>query len=55
MHIDSADEALVGTAATFPSPTTENWSQVEILDFSWEPSVDSHHDPSRILTTIKRE
>ncbi|MCR4314684.1 MAG: hypothetical protein NUV84_05605 [Candidatus Uhrbacteria bacterium] len=55
VHTDTADEALVGTAATFPSPVIEHWGQVWIVDFSWAPSVDSHHDPSRILTTIKRE
>lgn len=55
VHTDTADDALVGTAATFPIPVTENWGQVGLWAFSWTPSVDSHHDPSRILTTIKRE
>lgn len=55
VHTDSADEALVGTAATFPNLITQNWGQIRITNFSLTLSVDSHHDPSQILTTIKRE
>ena len=55
VHTDSADDALAGTAITFPSSEIQQWGQVGTWDFSWAPSAESHHDPSQILTTIKRE
>lgn len=56
VHIDSADEAIVGTAVSLPSPITENWGQNTSVatDVSgW--ATDSHHDPGQILTIQKRE
>lgn len=55
VHTDSADEALAGIAVTFPASEIQQWGQVRDRAFSWAPSVESHHDPSQILTTIKRE
>ncbi len=54
VHADEAGSGLIASGIEASvQQTLESSSQVS---FSWTNTrIESHHDPSRILTTIKRE
>lgn len=54
VHVDEADDGLAQTSVTLPIVEHMGVRSGYGL-FSWRPPIDSHHDPSRVLTTIKRE
>lgn len=54
VHVDEADDGLTQTSITLPIVAPIGVRSCYVF-FAWLPSVDSHHDPSRVLTTIKRE
>gem|GEM_PF-6462986 len=56
VHIDGADEAI-STDSFVGFAASRTFSQAVPTSFVSERSIrrDSHHDPGRILTTIKRE
>lgn len=53
VHVDSADE---GTAVVFVDGVSSQTVDVRLVQVPMPtPIIESHHDPTRILTTIKRE
>jgi hypothetical protein len=53
VRASDADDGLVVVGLSVPD--IKPHAQVLQTSYVWSPSIDSHHDPSRILTTIKRE
>lgn len=56
LHLNTADEGLVvsGAMAAFPSRTDER--EIDpVATASVRTAGESHHDPGRLLTIIKRE
>ncbi len=53
VYVDEADDGLVAFDVSVPE--FEPLIQTIQTSFVWSPSVDSHHDPSQILTVQKRE